>query len=122
MRNRIKDAFDLIRRTPAGRQVLEEHDREITIDRELHAAAIETAQAELVNALPKLTDAVAEAQKQWDRARKAADAAEATHRAARSALNNAVHRAGHTHDTHQQELAKGADPRIPGVVAKLRAQ
>ena len=120
MVNRIRDAFELLRRTPAGKEALQAHELEIATDRELHVAAIEEAQAKLHDALPKLNADVAEAQKQWDRARKAADAAEATHRSARSALNNAVHRAGHARDTHQDKLAKGSDPRIPGVCAKLR--
>ena len=118
--NRIASAFELLRRTPAGKQALEEHQREIATDREDHVAAIEKAQAELHDALPKLNDAVAKADAQWERARKAADAAEATHRSARLDLNNAVYRAGHARDTHQDQLAKGSDPRIPGVCAKLR--
>ena len=118
--NRIASALELLRRTPAGKQALEEHEREISSDREVHVAAIEKAQAELHDALPKLNDAVAKADAQWERARKAADAAEATHRAALQARGNAVHRAGHARDTHREELAKGSDPRIPGVCAKLR--
>ena len=120
MMNRIKDAFELLRRTPAGKEALQAHELEIATDREVHVAAIEEAQAKLHDALPKLNDAVAKADAQWERARKAADAAAATHRSARSDLNNAVHRAGHARGTHQQTLAKGSDPRIPGVVAKLR--
>ena len=119
MMNRIKDAFDLIRRTPAGRQVLKEHEREISTDRELHVAAIETAQAKLHDALPKLDETISKTQAQLDRVHKALETAEATHRDALLARGNAVHRAGHTRDTHQQALAKGADPRIPEVARKL---
>ena len=119
--NRIASALEMLRRTPADKQALEEHEREIATDREVHVAAIEEAQAKLHDALPKLNDAVAKADAQWERARKAADAAEATHRAARLDLNNAVHRAGHARDTHQLELAKGADPRIAEMARKLIA-
>ena len=44
--NRIASAFEL-RKTPAGKQALEEHEREITTEREVHVAAIEEAQARL---------------------------------------------------------------------------
>ncbi len=120
MVNRIRDAFELLRRTPAGKQVLEEHEREITTEREAHVAAIEEAQAGLVKALPKLDADVAKTQAQLDRVHKALKTAEATHRAALLARGNAVHRAEHTRNTHQDELARGADPRIPGVCAKVR--
>ena len=120
MMNRIKDAFDLIRRTPAGRQALEEHQREIATKREDHVAAIGAAQAKLHGALPKLDETISKTQAQLDRVHKALETAEATHRDALLARSNAVHRAGHTRDTHQQELAKGSDPRIADVHFKLK--
>ena len=36
MVNRIRDAFELLRRTPAGKQALEEHEREISTERGVH--------------------------------------------------------------------------------------
>ena len=122
MINRVRDAFELLRRTPAGKQALEQHEREITTDREAHVAAIEEAPDVLVNALPKLDDQIARTNTPLDRLRTALKTAEETHRAALLARGNAVWRAGHVRQTHQDELAKGADPRIPGVCTKLRLQ
>ena len=120
MGTRNREAFGLWRSKPEGKQGLEEHEREIGTDRELHCAAIEEARAELINALPKLDETISKTQAQLDRVHKALETAEATHRDALLARGNAVHRAGHVRLTHQDELAKGSDPRIPGVCAKLR--